>query len=114
MRKQTDGKPILKKTWRYPDCFSIKTTDTDNGKILSGKHQKQILFLLWFKCDKMQHRLNLTPGLNILLNSKGNLMGFTVMLLRVLKSQRCCLLHSWRQEHAAEPAAVLEATGLRI
>lgn len=55
-----------------------------------------------------------TPGLNILLNSKGNLMGFTVMLLRVLKSQRCCLLHSWRREHAAELAAVLEATGLRI
>ena len=66
------------------------------------------------KCDKMQHRLNFTPGLNILLNSKGNLMGFTVMLLRVLKSQRCCLLHSWRREHAAELAAVLEATGLRI
>lgn len=114
MRKQSDGKPILKRTWKYPDSFSIKNTDKDNGKILSGKHQEQILFLLWFKRGKMQHGLNLTPGLHILLNNKGNLMGFTVMLLRVLKSQRCCLLHSWRWEHAAELAAVLEATGLRI
>lgn len=57
---KTHSKEKLEVSWLH---FNVKTTGADNSKNVTGKHQKQILFRLWFKSSKTQPGLNLTWGL---------------------------------------------------
>lgn len=88
----------------------MKTT-TVNSKYVAGKHQKQSLCrgLRTVKCstDSTSHK-----GLNkIRLNSAGELNGIYCDAFRCWGASPA---GSWEGEHAVEPTAVPEATGVRI
>lgn len=73
MWPKTHSKKKLEVPWLH---FNMKSTGADNSKYVTGKHQKPILFLLWFKNSKIQRRHRFTRGLTeVLLNSNGDLNG---------------------------------------